>query len=320
VKLTRFFILFLFYSCQSFIPIKEVAKDYYNIANAYFKLKDYKIAAEFYKKAQEFNPNILKSNYNLARTYIELGYLDKSKEIIENLLKEDENHPSLLEALAYIYFLKKDLDNALKYYLEALNYSSPYNIDVKINIALIYKEKEDIKIFKDTLEDIIKYDPENRKALSELSELAFRAEDKNTAAFYLSRIKQKEIEDIEKLADLYIELKDYNNALITLDQIIYKEEEDKKNQALFKKAKILLKELNDPSGIDLLKEAIENNFRSKDQIQELLDDKDLIEKEKIKEILNDLDLLIKEEKISKKQEDEKEKIENNENIYEYLSL
>jgi len=96
------------------------------IAFSYQKLKNYKNALEFYKKAELFESNINWTTKKIALCYREL---DNNEKAIEYYIKAEKNEPENLYVQAHLghtYLRIKDYENALKHYFK-VEYFAPSN-------------------------------------------------------------------------------------------------------------------------------------------------------------------------------------------------
>ena len=79
----------------------ELAKEYFEIAQAYAEVSKYDKAVEFYRKAAKDSAHKNAAEYNLARVYGLQGYWSKAKPIFERQYKDAPGNILILKAYAY---------------------------------------------------------------------------------------------------------------------------------------------------------------------------------------------------------------------------
>lgn len=130
-----FFLSQLFLSCtssslripgESGLVLKNIAIEYYNIAEGYMDIKKYDKAAEYYELAMRNDELYLTSYYKLARSYALAKNWDKATESYNLLLERDPENVLLKSSLSYITAMKGETDQAIKQYKELLE-ANPYN-------------------------------------------------------------------------------------------------------------------------------------------------------------------------------------------------
>jgi tetratricopeptide (TPR) repeat protein len=86
---TLLFFLVLLPACTSAPDASELARDFYNLGNAYFDQGDYVKAGEMYTRALELDPSLAQGEYNWARALIESGEYDEALALLDRLLTQD---------------------------------------------------------------------------------------------------------------------------------------------------------------------------------------------------------------------------------------
>ena len=111
--------LLLFYSCSSTdnvfadlfsgsaqVSSETLASEYYDIANAYYELKKYDKAIEYYEKTQDLLPEEnLTITYNLARIYAIQNKWENAERYYSQIFDRDQNNTTI--GMAYAYVLAK---------------------------------------------------------------------------------------------------------------------------------------------------------------------------------------------------------------------
>lgn len=94
----------------------EIAKEYFEIAQAYTELSKYDKAATFYLKAAKDPGHKNAAEYNLARVYGLSGEWDKAKSLLERQYKEAPGNILILKAYAYSLAASGDEERACAMY------------------------------------------------------------------------------------------------------------------------------------------------------------------------------------------------------------
>ena len=127
-----FFVLSnLFFSCATSnlsMPVpgqnekkkNNIYVEYYTIGDTYFKLEDYKKAAENYELAMRKKEQYWAAYYKLAKCYVFSSDWDNALPMYKTILKRDPENSSLKASLAYIYSMKGDFKNSVSVYEELL--------------------------------------------------------------------------------------------------------------------------------------------------------------------------------------------------------
>lgn len=117
ISLLAAVLLILFCSCTSTdfdslfarkeqVSSETLAAEYYDIANAYYDLKKYDKAIEYYEKTQNMlSEENLTITYNLARIYALKNNWSKAEEYYTQIFERDQNNVSV--GMAYAYVLAK---------------------------------------------------------------------------------------------------------------------------------------------------------------------------------------------------------------------
>ena len=116
----------LFFSCQSGysfrvpgeseIITKNIASEYFSIAEEYFKLKNYQKAIQYYKMAMKDRSLNVSAYYKLARSYALSKDYETAEECFVNLLEKDPQNRDLQVSLAYVKAMKGNTAESLVLY------------------------------------------------------------------------------------------------------------------------------------------------------------------------------------------------------------
>ena len=111
---------------------KNIASEYYQIAEAYADLKKYDKAIIYYKRAMRDSGFKKASYYKLGRMNVLSNNFDEAEKIFKNLLKTDSENQTLKMSLAYCYGKNRKITKALKIYSDLLVQNSDSS-DIMVN-------------------------------------------------------------------------------------------------------------------------------------------------------------------------------------------
>ena len=125
------FVLISFSSCESTqlsVPVpgqgavktNNIYAEYYNLGESYFKLEDYKKAAEYYELAMKKKEQYWAACYKLAKCYAFTSDWNNALTMYKKILKRDPENASLKASVAYIYSMQGDFKNSILIYEELL--------------------------------------------------------------------------------------------------------------------------------------------------------------------------------------------------------
>ena len=125
------FVLISFSSCESTqlsVPVpgqgavktNNIYAEYYNLGESYFKLEDYKKAAEYYELAMKKKEQYWAACYKLAKCYAFTSDWNNAITMYKKILKRDPENASLKASVAYIYSMQGDFKNSILIYEELL--------------------------------------------------------------------------------------------------------------------------------------------------------------------------------------------------------
>lgn len=159
---------FFFASCMSnglMVPgetdiiLKNIATEYYGIAEAYMDVKKYDKAAEYYVLAMR-NPELKRTaSYKLARSYALAKNWDKAIECYTELLALDSENAMLKTSMAYITAMSGNVDDGILQYKELIS-ENPFDqnllesyVALLINVGRGEDAEESFFILKEKFPD-----------------------------------------------------------------------------------------------------------------------------------------------------------------------
>ena len=146
---------------------------YYNVAEIYYKLRNYTNTVESVNKAIEYDKqNEHKAKYLLllSEAHHQLGNFFEEKKALTDLLKFDEKNPYGLYRVGIMYAAQHDLKNAEESFKKAIMYD-PTLIKAKYNLALLYENNNRDKA-KELYMEVLEQDPSFEEAKNALADLS----------------------------------------------------------------------------------------------------------------------------------------------------
>lgn len=150
------------------VTVNNIFIEYYNIAEEYFKIKNYSKAAEYYIKASSDKEIFNAAYFKAARSYALAKDWTNATQIYEEIVKKDPDNVTAKESLAYIYAMVNDFEKSERLYLELLS-TNPDSSEVLVNYTIVLLTLEKYQEASEQL-DLIKEkfpDEEKIKSLEE---------------------------------------------------------------------------------------------------------------------------------------------------------
>ncbi len=250
-------------SCVTSVSGKDLAKEYYNLGNAYFGIKKYKEAIEFYQKTLEFDEYASKASFNMAYSHIALGNADEALKILTTLLERDPRNTALFGLIAYAQHLKGDDDSAIVSYQNIIAIQ-PDDKDALYNLGIIYWKKKAYDKAESYFLSLVKAGTGDAQVLNSLGTMFLEEQKPKEAAGFLNQYLEVKPEDVTAyltLAKAYTDLKQYLKALETYEKAIAVDSSQK--AVWFHRADILLTKAQDPDkGVTSLEQALFLGFNN----------------------------------------------------------
>lgn len=281
----------MLFSCVSKYDGIDIVGEYYNVGNAYFKLKDYKKAEEYYKKVLSLDEDHNDARFNLAETNMMLSDYRSARTNVDVLLRKDKKNLKIKKLAAYLDYSEGDLAGALKKYKEVY-LSGDVSVEVRKNIVRLYyqlNKPEDAVLY---IEELLEESED--KDLYYIGGKVFQGSgdiERSIELFETSKdLGNTSVDLLNSLLENYRELSDYENQKKIIKMKLSSDEDKAKN--LFDLAYILLvNENNFSEGFTVLEEAVNSGFNDKESIDKLIENPDLIESDKVRSLFLDKDVI-----------------------------
>ena len=149
-------VVLLFFSCattnisvpvpgQGAIKTRNIYAEYYMLGDSYFKLEDYRKAAEYYELAMKKKEQYWAAYYKLAKCYVYTSDWNNALPMYKTILARDPENASLKASIAYIYSMQGQYKKAIPVYQELLE-EQPKNKEFLENyLALLLSTEKKFK-------------------------------------------------------------------------------------------------------------------------------------------------------------------------------
>ena len=180
---------------QGAVKTRNIYVEYYILGDSYFKLEDYKKAAEYYELAMRKKEQYWAAYYKLAKCYVFSSDWANALPMYKKILERDPENASIKAGIAYIYSMQGDFKNSVSVYEELLE-AQPTNQEYLENYLAVMAadEKKFEKSYSDkfmkTYETLKNEYPENKNLTT------FENKYKE-----LMKIKEEEKQESENLED-----------------------------------------------------------------------------------------------------------------------
>jgi len=275
----------------------NLAVEYYNLGNAYYEIKDYNRAIDFFQKSIEYDPELLHAHYNLSLALIQQGRGEEANKALLELLENDPDNTAVLQIIGYSLYVQGKGEEALDVFdrileLQINDLNALYNRGIVL--WELNRKIEAEQSFRELLGFVSAKNQElYSDTLFNLGKLLLEIGEQREALRYLEEYvewKGDDIEGFKLLAQAYRTEESYGKALKTYERILTLDSEQP--EIWMDKAEILLTKIEDPlSGLEAVDQAITLGFDDKERFEKLLNDPALVEKEALKAVLEQWDLL-----------------------------
>ena len=179
------------------------------LGSAYFAKNQLKEAEQAYLSAIRADPNFFDTYRSLGRLYMEMGQWDEALFYLKRSLdapmrKVSVNH-QVLNWIGVCHKLKGELSLAEKTWKRALDIKE--NSQIRMNLALAYKEGERFDLARESLAKVLEMDPDMARAHYELAQLLLKSRKFTEARGHFAQVITLEPLSREaKASQEYIEL------------------------------------------------------------------------------------------------------------------
>ncbi|WP_457640270.1 SPOR domain-containing protein [Persephonella sp.] len=143
---------------QQTVQQVENATYYYKIGLSYLNSGNNSQALYYLNKAYSINPDDPEILNALGIAYSNVGEYEKAKEFLLKAVEKDPNRAETYTNLGTILAREKQFDRALWYFQKALENPSYMKKDLVLyNMALIYKQQGNLKLYEEYLKKAISY-------------------------------------------------------------------------------------------------------------------------------------------------------------------
>lgn len=148
-----------------------------NNYNAYLQLgllhaaKKNALALEYYNNALRINSKSTEVIYNIGKFYQDMGKINEAIDTYKKLIQLDKNYKSAYYNLGAIEFsLKKNTDEAMRYFSEAINIDPAY-AEAYFARGVCYEKKKDFVNAEADYQEALKHKPNYEFAVENLNRL-----------------------------------------------------------------------------------------------------------------------------------------------------
>ncbi len=127
-------------------------------------------AEEDYQKAIALDPGFTSAKINLGSLFVQSGRVQDAVDILESAIEQNPYYPQAYYNLAFAYKGVGRQHESMRAYEHAVDLE-PSFVAARINLGIIYAERKRIDDAIAQFTEVLKYDPNNQKALSALDQL-----------------------------------------------------------------------------------------------------------------------------------------------------
>jgi len=269
-----------------------VAREWYDLGNAWLDKAEWKRAGEAYSRALALDPGLGAASFNLARALAQAGDYDGALKVLDTLAAKDPGNVRIIAARAFALYKKGDAAAALAAYRKAVDLD-PYSSDTVYNAALLELSSGDAAAAAADLARLTSAKGEDGQALLLLGRALDKVGGSDAAALAAydkaRALGKADVDALARLAALYEDARRFTDAMACLGEAV--KADPKRGAAWFSLARLRLVVASDSDkGLEALKSALDSGFSDKDAAKALLDQPDLPDREKVFELLKSKDL------------------------------
>ena len=162
------------------------------LGNAYFKNLELDKAERLYLSAIKVDPEFVGTYRQLGRLYVQKSKWDNALFYLNRALSRPNviDPIQLLNWVAYCHYRKGEMSQAEKVWLRALDIHD--NDQIRLNLALIYKEANQLELARTTLIKALELNPKLLGAHFALGEIYYRSQKMGQARKHFTEVIQLE--------------------------------------------------------------------------------------------------------------------------------
>lgn len=149
---------------------RNIAIEYYNIAEAYAELGQYEKAVEYYTRALPEKSLSDAAYYKLGRCSALAQDYAAAERVFKALLRKDPANTDISASLAYVYAMQGDVERALSIY-EGILQENPDVLEPRKNFIALLVHKDELERAKAQLDILREKFPDDEDIPSFLEEL-----------------------------------------------------------------------------------------------------------------------------------------------------
>lgn len=219
-----FSFIILLSSCITIKTKKDIAIEYYNLANEYYNLEKFQNAIDLYKKSLEIDSNNKNTILNLIITQQKAKKYDEAQEVIFNnyVSTISDFNKNLLLLLGNNYFLQEKYQNAIDVFNNFIE-AYPDQVEGYYNLGLIYNNLTQKEIAFENFYKAYEINETYVPALYHIGYYYYENENyEESLKFFnnLTNIEKKDDKIFYTLAELKYKIKEYKSAEEDLEQAI----------------------------------------------------------------------------------------------------
>ncbi len=223
-----------------------------DLANKFFKNKNFDKAEKLYKKILKNSPNNFDANYFIASIKAQNNNFFDAKNYMEKAISIRPNLPELNNNLGLVYLNLNEVEKSIDYFQKAIRINKNYVL-AYTNLGMAYVSLKKVPEAKENYNKAIEIDPNNLLANFNLANLFKRLGDhKNSEVYYKKAIEinPNYLPSYNNIMDLY----DKSNQNDKLSYLINDAEKIFKNDQVINsfKAKLLYKKKKYKEIVNLL--------------------------------------------------------------------
>ena len=262
--------------CATWVRGSELAREYYNIGNAYYDLERFERAADYYLRALALDSRLTPAGYNLARAYVRDGRYPEARRRLQELLADDPDNLLLRETLAYVDYLSGDIERATTGYQEILALS-PLNANALFNLGRIAEEQQRLQQALGYYERAVAVEETDAQLLYRYGRLLLPEQPERAVAVFERYLDSspRDYQRVVEVADILRRERYFAPALRAYQSV--PADHSERPRALFGEAAALLVGVQDSQrGLETMERALEAGFSDREAILAVLQDQDLV--------------------------------------------